>query len=187
MKKIIAICLAALMLVALAACAGGGAETPKLEGVEAPVDILSATWAKYADDEKFFAMGGDFNNVVDNAPGAYDITDAEALASQLVCTGDAATMIDGAASLMHAMNANTFTGAAYHLTDAKNADAFVAAMQENIKNNQWMCGFPETLLIVTLGDYVVVSFGAADITATFKTHLTASFESATVAVEEAIA
>lgn len=186
MKKIMAICLAALMLVALAACAGGGSTT-KLEGVEAPVDILNATWAKYAEEEKFFAMGGDYNNVVDNAPGAFDIADTESLAAQLVCTGDAATMIDGAASIMHAMNANTFTGAAYHLADAKNADAFVAAMQENIKNNQWMCGFPETLLIVTLGDYVVVSFGAADITATFKTHLTTSYESAVVAVEEAIA
>ncbi len=186
MKKIIAICLAALMLVALAACAGGGSET-KLEGVEAPVDILNATWEKYAEDEKFFAMGGDFNNIVDNAPGAFDIADTESLAAQLVCKDDAATMIDGAASLIHAMNANTFTGAAYHLTDAKNAEAFVAAMKENIKNNQWMCGFPETLLIVTLGDYVVVSFGAADITETFKTHLTASFEGAVVAVEEAVA
>ena len=32
------------------------------------------------------------------------------------------SMIDEAASLIHAMNANTFTGAAFHLTDAGNAD-----------------------------------------------------------------
>ena len=97
-------------------------------------------------------------------------------------------MIDGAASLMHAMNANTFTGAAYHVADAGNLDAFVAAMKGAIESNQWMCGFPEKLIIATLGeDYAVVAFGAADIIDNFKTKLTAAYPVTVIAVEEALA
>lgn len=185
MKKVIALCLCIVMLVSLCAC---GKTTPKLEGVEAPVDILSTVWNSFAEEEKFFAMGGDMNNIVDNAPGAFDVADTEALAAQLVCPQDAAAMIDGAASLLHAMNANTFTGAAYHLADAGNLDAFVAAMKDGIQNNQWMCGFPEKLIIATLGeDYAVVAFGAGDIIETFKAKLTAAYPVAVIAAEEALA
>ena len=186
MKKFIAIALAAVVLVCLAAC-GGTADAPKLEGVEAPVDILNTVWTSYAEDEKFFAMGGDMNNIVDNAPGKFDIADTESLAAQLVCSDDAAAMVDGAASLMHAMNANTFTGAAYHLADANNKDAFVAAMKDGIKNNQWLCGFPETVLIASLADYVVVAFGAGDIVENFKTKLTTAYDITTIEVDEAVA
>lgn len=190
MKKIIAIVLAALVvLAAFAACSGGTenpSETPKLEGVEAPVDILNTVWGAYGEDEKFFAMGGDMNNIVDNAPGAFDIKDTESLAAQLVCSGDAAAMIDGAASIVHAMNANNFTGAAFHLTADADAEAFVAAMKDAIKNNQWLCGAPENVVIATLADYVVVAFGAADLIETFKTKLTASYEVAVISVDEAI-
>ena len=182
MKKITALFLCLIMLISLCAC---GKPAAKLEGVEAPVDILTTVWNSYAEDEKFFAMGGDMNNIVDNAPGAFDVADTESLAAQLVCTQEAAAMIDGAASLMHA---NTFTGAAYHVADAGDLDAFAAAMKSSIESNQWMCGFPEKLVIATLGeDYAVVAFGAADIIDNFKTKLTAAYPVTVIAVEEALA
>lgn len=184
MKKIVSLFLCIVMLFTLCAC---GKPAAKLEGVEAPVDILTTVWNSFSEEEKFFAMGGDMNNIVDNAPGTFDIADSESLAATLVCPQDAAAMIDGAASLMHAMNANTFTGAVYHVADTGDLDAFVAAMKDAIENNQWMCGFPEKLVIATLGeDYVVVTFGAADIIDNFKTKLTAAYPVAVIAVDEGL-
>ncbi|MBQ3150406.1 MAG: hypothetical protein IJB86_04080 [Clostridia bacterium] len=194
MKKILSVIFAFAILFTFASCGTTSApeetEAPEetaLQGVSAPVDILNTVWASYAEEEKFFAMGGSPVAPVDGAPGAFDVSDVETLAAQLVCTGDAVAMIDDAASIMHAMNANTFTGAAYHLSDSANKDAFVAAMKDSISTNQWMCGFPEKLLIVSVADYVVVTFGAADITETFKTKLLSAYEIAVVEIEEAIA
>ena len=151
-------------------------ETPKLEGVAAPVDVLNAIWAKYADDQKFFAMGGDFSNLVDNAPGAYSLADKDSLAAQLICKGDAANSVAEAASLIHAMNANTFTGAAYKLTEGADMDAFLTAIKSDIQGNQWICGFPEKLLTAKIsGEYVVVAFGNGEIIETFKTNLVSAY------------
>ena len=182
MKKLIALVLTGLMIFALAAC---GAKTPKLEGVEAPVDILTAVWETYdAETEKFFAMGGDMNNMVENAPGAYSLEDKESAAAQLVLNEKAIAMVDGAASLMHAMNANTFTGAAYHIAEGYTAADFIAEMKEAIKNNQWICGFPEKLFVAELTEeYVVVAFGAGDIIDNFNNKLVAKYDMAKVTVE----
>ena len=203
MKKLLALILAGLMIFAFAACGekddtnkGNNGnetvaetkdeanETPKLEGVEAPVDILTSVWSTYGDDEKFFAMGGDLDHIVDNAPGAYDLSNKENLTAQLICPADAADMIDSAASLIHAMNANTFTGAAYKLKDATQAEAFITAMKTAIQGNQWMCGFPEKLLTAKVtDDYVVVVFGNGELVENFKTKLTAKYDFAAVEVE----
>ncbi|MBR5314008.1 MAG: hypothetical protein IKU45_01185 [Clostridia bacterium] len=182
MKKLIALVLTGLMIVALVAC---GAKAPKLEGVEAPVDILKAVWETYdSETEMFFAMGGDMNNMVDNAPGAYSLEDKESAAAQLVLNEKAIAMVDGAASLMHAMNANNFTGAAYHIAEGSTAADFIAEMKEAIKNNQWICGFPEKLLVAELTDeYVVIAFGAGDIIDTFNNKLVAKFDMAKVTVD----
>ncbi len=185
MKKSISLFLILAMLLTLVAC---GKTSTKLEGVEAPVDILESVWNSYGEDEKFFAMGGDLNHVVDNAPGAFDLADTEALAAQLVCPAPALEMIDAAASLMHAMNANNFTAAAYHVADAGDLDAFVSTMKEAIEGNQWMCGFPEQLVIATLGgEYVVVAFGAGDLITPFKEKLSAAYPVTVLAVEETLA
>ncbi len=182
MKKVISLMLAIAMVFCFASCGA-----PKLEGVEAPIDILNKVWSSYGEAETFFAMGGDYNNMVENAPGAVDITDTATLQSLLACPENAAGMIDGAASLIHAMNANTFTGAAYHIADGKNADEFITAMQEGIANQQWLCGAPEQLLIAKLSaDYVVVAYGAADLVNTFSAKLTAAYETTEAVVNEAL-
>jgi len=187
MKKILAVILAAMMLLACAAC--GEKDTPVvLEGVNEANDILSTVWATYGEEEKFFAMGGDYTNIVDGAPGKCDISSVDNYAGLLVFPADNASMIDDAASIIHAMNANTFTGAAYHVADAANTDALVEAIKTNIMNNQWMCGFPEKLVIATLGeDYIVVAFGAADIVDNFQGKLVSCYAVTNVVCNEAIA
>ena len=155
----------------------------------ASVTILTDVWSAYAEEEKFPAMGGDYTTMVDGAPGAFDITKTEDLAAMLYVPADLAGQIDEGASLLHGMNLNTFTGAALHLTDASNADAFTTALKENILGTQWMCGFPDTLVIYTVnGEYVVYAFGNVDAIATFKAKVAEVYgDNAVLVAEENLA
>ena len=81
--------------------------------------------------------------------------------------------VDQAASLIHMMNQNTFTAAAYHCTD--DADALATALRDNIQQRQWMCGFPDKVAVAVVGEYVVSVFGAEDLVDTFMSHLNGIF------------
>lgn len=201
MKKLFALILAGVMLLSFAAC--GGNSTPEettaaptedatqapatSEGTDDAAVLLNKVWARFAEEEKFFAMGGHFSAPVDGAAGKFDITMVEDLDGSLGLPQENAAQIDDAASLTHAMNANTFTGAAYHLKEGTDASAFASAIESHLATRQWMCGFPETLLIVSVDGYVVTAFGANDIVANFKTKLAEEFASAQVLVEKPIA
>ena len=75
MKKLIALSLALVMILAMAACGKKNAEVPG-----SALEILENVWALYGDDEKFPVMGGDAVNMVDGAPGAFGIEDTDMLA-----------------------------------------------------------------------------------------------------------
>lgn len=215
MKKLLALILAGAMLLAFAAC--GGNETPEnettteavaesteattennttsdatqapegQEGAADAVALLNQVWAKFAEDERFFAMGGDFNAPVDGAPGKFDVSLAEDMDAMLGIPAANVADIDDAASLLHAMNANTFTGAAYRLKEGKDASALASAIESHLAGRHWMCGIPETLLIVAVDGFVVTAFGANDIVSNFKAKLAGEFASAQVLVEKPIA
>ena len=57
------------------------------------VSILADVWSTYDESEKFYGMGGDMNNMVENAPGMFSLDDKEALAATLLVQADAAGMI----------------------------------------------------------------------------------------------
>jgi len=187
-KKLMCVVLAAVMVLGLIGC--GKKETKEEAAVKTPVassdELLNKVWETFGDDRKFPAMGGDFSNPVDNAAGIFNIADTENLTYMLYIPAENVGMIDEAASLIHAMNTNTFTGAAFHLTDAANADTLVQALKNNITTTQWMCGFPDKLAIYTVnGEYVVSAFGNAEIMDNFKAKLTEVYgEGAVLEVEE---
>lgn len=153
------------------------------------VAILNDVWTTYGENEKFYAMGGDMNHPVDNAPGLYSLEDKEALAAMLLVSADASVMIDEAASLIHGMNTNVFTGAAFHVTDPANVQPFADTMKNSILNNQWMCGSPDQYVIYSVNEeYVVVAFGAVDVMEVFKEKFMAVHgDVAEVLVEENVA
>ena len=193
MKKLIALLLCLAMVMAMLAACGKTEEeeivptetvpvaevptedTPAEEEIpeqtEAPeqepaktsaLAILEAIWAVTGESEKFPAMGGDANNMVDGAPGVYGLEDAEALTYQLLIPADQIANIDDVASLFHGMNLNHFTGGVCHVTG--DVDAFAEAMYNAVKNNQWMCGFPESMIVAVVdGEYVLTAFGLDDI------------------------
>ena len=98
-----------------------------------------------------------------------------------------ADKLTDAASLSHMMNANTFTAGAFHVTNSSDVDTVVSDLKDNIMNRQWMCGFPDKLVVLTLGDYVVSCFGAEELVDEFSEKVTAAFSGASVVCDEAIA
>ena len=161
-------------------------EAPAVEIADS-LEILTSVWGTYDEADKFAIGGGDSENMTMDTAGAFDVEKIEELDSMLGVPADAAGMISEAASMMHMMNANTFTSGAYHLTDTANKQEFADLLKDNIMNRQWMCGFPDTLLIVSIGDeYMVSAFGEAQIMENFKTKLLAQYEVAEVIYEESL-
>jgi len=196
MKRIIAILLVCMLAIGAVACGKSGndsqSNTEENASVET-VDVADATelltnvWNSYEEADKFPIGGGDYDNIVMDAPGKYDVAKVEDLDAVLGLPQSAATMIDDAASMMHMMNANTFTAGAYHVMDASNQQNVMDSLKDNIMNRQWMCGFPDTLIIASVGgEYVVSAFGNAEIIETFKNNLQAQYEITEIVYEESL-
>jgi len=189
MKKFIAALLALTLALSFAACGSKTAE-PTVPAQEMPgsaLEILENTWAGYAEEEKFAVIGGSMAAPVDNAPGAYDLAD-ENISFQLLIPAEQLGNVTEAASMIHMMNANSFTCAAYKLADGVAAADFGAAMKEAVMNNQWMCGFPDRVLVKAFGDtYVVVAFGINDAMDPFEKNLNAAYPGMETIASENIA
>ena len=184
MKKIIALALAAVLLLSFAACAKqngeNGTTTPSDASkgqAKSALEILEKVWSKYSTDEKFPA-GGSEKHMKEDKPGKFDVSDAEALDFELGFPKANASEIDDAASLMHMLNQNSFSCGVYHVKDSANVEALAGKIKENILARQWLCGFPEKLVILTVGDYIVSVFGARELTDTFTAKLSAEYSSA---------
>ena len=202
MKKLFALLLALTMVLSLAACAStdnSDDTTPATDGstpatgdfnTNAPASALEALeniWAAFGDEEKFPVIGGNMESPVDGAPGNYDMAYAENMTYNLLIPADQIANITEAASMIHMMNANTFTCGAFHLAEGVAAADFAATMQSAVQNNQWICGFPETLVIAVVGgEYVLVAFGNNAAMTPFQTHLSEVYPNAEVLYNEAI-
>lgn len=165
-------------------------ETPAEDKPAAAVDdaltILNAIWNTYSDEEKFPAAGGDSEHAVDGAPGSFDASNADSLSYLLTFPADDASLIDSAASLVHMMNLNTFTCGAFHVADANNVARLADDLRTTIQAKRWMCGFPDKLVIVTVGQSVLSVYGNEELVNTFRDKLLASYSAATAVYDEAI-
>ena len=189
MKKFVSVILALTMVLTLTACGSKAAEetVPAQEIPASALEVLENIWADYAEEEKFAVIGGSMTAPVDGAPGNYDLTD-ENIIYNLLIPADQLANVTEAASMIHMMNANTFTGAVYKLAEGVTAADFGAAMQTAIQSNQWMCGFPDRLLISAFGDtYVLVAFGVNDAMEPFAQHFNAAYPGFVTVVDEPIA
>lgn len=161
--------------------------TDSSESISSPeAALLSSIYNAFAEDQKFPIGGGDSANLVMDAPGAFDITNVEELESSLGFPSSQAANIDGAASMIHMMNANTFTGAAYHLIDGADADAFAEAVKETVLAKQWICGMPDTLVILSADGYIITAYGNAELIENFKTTALSAVSGSEVILETPI-
>lgn len=191
MKKLLSVILALVMVFALAACGSNAAEettgVPAQEMPASALEVLETIWADYAEEEKFPIIGGSMAAPVDGAPGNYDITDENIIYNLLIPAEQLANVTE-AASMIHMMNANTFTCGVFKLADGVKAADFGAAMKDAVMNNQWMCGFPDRLLVSAFGDtYVLVAFGVNDAMDPFQQHFEAVYPGFETIASETIA
>lgn len=193
MKKFISmILIAAMALTLLAGCGGKQPEETTVSTtapVEAPgsaLEILETIWGLYTEEEMFPSTGGEMGETLTQGPGSFTTLD-ENLSYTLLVPADQIGNLAEAASLMHMMNSNTFTCGAYRLAEGVTAESFSETMKNAVLNNQWVCGFPDKLLIQSFaGNYVLVAFGNEEIMGTFKTHLTEAYPDSVTLAEEPI-
>ena len=215
MKKIIALLLAAVMLtltISLVSCggtkdpgssSGNGTTTeattttttttttpdvPVTPAYANALDLFNKIWGSYTDEDKFPVGGGDEDHNSDEGPGAFDIEkNKESIKAYTHITDDLlATVKNDAANLIHMMNTNTFSSAIFHLKDAKTAESFAKDYNSAIMGTRWMCGFPERVLVISVDEYVIVAFGFAVLTDTFKAKCLAVDTSAKLLIDNAI-
>ena len=210
MKKIIALVIASIMLVsALTLVSCGNKDNPNestngkttedtttTEKKETPVtptyvnalDLYNKIWGTYTDDEKFPSGGGDVDHNSYEGPGFFDIEkNKESIQVNTHITDELlGTVTNDAATLMHMMNTNTFSSAIFHLKDASTAESFAKEYEKAVQNTRWMCGFPERVVVLSVGEYVAVAFGHEDLISTFKTKCLAVDSSAKLLIDNAI-
>lgn len=187
MKRALSLALAFVLALTLTAC--GKKDTGTDSDSNVPTDaltLLNTVWDSYTDDEKFPAAGGDYEHSVDGAPGAFDISDTDNLTYLLSVPAEDADKLDDVASLMHMMNANTFTCGALRVKNGDDAAKLAEDLRDAIQNKQWMCGFPDKLVIATLGNYVVSVYGDEELVNTFRDKLQAAYSDAAIAYDEMI-
>ncbi len=189
-KKIIMSIIAIVLVVAIGAIAVGcNKGAPKIEVADS-ADVINKVLDTYAEDQKFASMGGDMETPVDGKAGLMKLTDTETINYMLHTNDDLVAQTDEIASFVHAMNANTFTSGSFKLKDATTADGFCTSLKDSVLATQWMCGFPEKIVIFNVngGDYVVYAIGNGEAVDYFKTQLTTVMgESAVLVTEEAVA
>ena len=192
MKKLFALFIVTATVLCLAACSKTNDSNPNQDDsvqIADALELLNTVWNSYADDEKFSAAGGDMSeeNMTMNAPGNYSLDDADAIDAALGFPASSLDKIDNAASLVHMMNANTFTCGAFRVKDQNNISALASEIKDNIMARQWMCGFPDKLVIVSVDNYIVSFFGNEEIIDQFKDKLTDVYPTASVISEDPIA
>lgn len=190
MKRLLTVLLTAVLAVSLLACGGGKTENGNgsTSAISDSLELLNKVWGSYSDSEKFPVAGGDLseaNNKMD-APGKYDISDADAIDNSLGFPAADIAKIDNAASLMHMLNSNSFTCGVYHVKSADDVSAVAGDIKTNVMDRRWMCGFPDKLVVMSVDDYVVSFYGLNDFVDTFKTKVTGAYSQAKVISETPI-
>lgn len=188
MKKLLALLLAAVMALSVVACGStNNEESGEAVAIKDALEVLTTVWGTYEETELFPVAGGDAENVSWEGPAKFNVAATEELEATYGVTADLAANVDDAATMMHAMMMNNFALGAYHLTDAAKMDEFTNTLKTNLLEKQWLCGQPEKVIVITLGEYVIAGYGLADLIDTFEAKLTAAYPAATVVCEENIA
>lgn len=190
MKKLAAILLALALTMGLVACTQNNKpeSTGGKSGIPDAVTLLTTVWDKFPENEKFSAIGGQIggSDVKDGAPGAFSLGNADELDRELGFPAASADKLQGAASLTHMLNANTFTCGAYEVKDGEDLESLGKELRDNIQARRWMCGFPDKVVVLSVENYLVSAFGAEDLVDTFRDTLTGAYEGAKVLYDEPI-
>lgn len=216
MKKSIAVILALIMMLSLmAGCTPGGTEPtettmptqestvatqaptqPTTEPTQAPApmgtaesssaQILNKIWMGYGENERFASYGGTVEHAINDAPGDLDLRNTEEITSKYLMPLDMLANVENGASLVHLMNSNIFTAAAFKLKDGTAVKDAAKALRDNIQKTQWLCGQPDHMLVAEAEGHLVMAFAAKENLDTFRQKLNDAYSGATIIYDEAV-
>ncbi len=157
----------------------------------AALDVLNNIYNAYPNPDNRPALGGGSGDFVNwEGPGIVPATDVDTLTGSLNVPADLTSSITDAASALNLRNANQLTAAAFVING--DTAAFAETLKEGILNTNWMCGFPEKLMVFTVSDNTVVMvYGLAGVEdpeanflGDFAAALTAAYPDAVTVVEQ---
>ena len=119
-----------------------------------------------------------------NEPGEISVSDGESLESQTLFPAASADKLDSAAVFFNLMNQNNGTFAAFKVKNESEMQALADMMKNKIKNNQWICGFPERYQIMRVGDILLFSYGLDESLTAWKNAVTSAYADAEVLYDE---
>ena len=212
MKKVTAIFLASVMLLGLlTGCAGTmPAETTAptqettmpteapTQPTDAPTEpvlgtastsasqILAKIWEQYGDNERFASYGGTVEHSVSDAPGDLNLSYTDEIVNKYLLPEEQLGNVESCASLVHLMNSNIFTAAAFKLKGDVQTRTVAKALRDNIQKAHWLCGRPEHLLVAEAEGHLLMVFAAKDNMDVFKQKLNAVYSGATILYDEAV-
>lgn len=184
LKKNLALFICAIAVVSMIGC-GNKQEVPEnttsSEKYEKAVDVLALAGSSF-DDEMINYFGGmnAEGEIVNGVPCEVSLDDAEAVGTMLTFPADSISLVDEAASLTHLMNANTYTSAAFHVKNPEDLTLLAESIKDTVMSNQWICGFPEKLVIGQVENYIVYAYGRNDLVDIFQQGLVGIGEDVTV-------
>ena len=162
-----------------------GSATDAVEVLKAVMNGYNTTHA--GTDFELHVVGGGYENSNWEGPDVVPAADTAYMGDVLLVPEAELANIEATASAMHSMMINNFCAGAYNLVEGADVAAFATAMQAAIQGNQWVCGFPEQLVIADVGGCVIVVYGNGQIVEKFSTAISETYPSTTVLVNEAIA
>ncbi|MBP3479108.1 MAG: hypothetical protein J6K03_06460 [Oscillospiraceae bacterium] len=149
--------------------------------------ILQKIWDSYAEEERFAVYGGSVEMSVSDGPGDLDMNATEELTTRYLLPQEQLNMVTEGASLVHLMNNNIFTAVVFRLTDGQQAKALADAWVAAIRDNRWICGQPDRLLLAQPDkDHILMAFGSQDAMTAFQGKLTAAYPDSQMLYQEAI-
>lgn len=193
MKRMLCLLLALAMAFALMTFTGcsktessAGQTTSASETVfSSSKELYTAIWESYEEDEKFSVAGGDYDHANMEAPDTFDIqAHTEDFQTIVLVPDNMLTELDNdVTTLQNMMNTNTFSSAVMKLKDASKAAELAEQYKTAVQGTVWMCGFPDTVVVLSAGDYLITAYGEDEAIQTFKDKCTASDIGATLLVE----
>lgn len=119
-----------------------------------------------------------------NEPGAVSPDDGEMLESQTLYPAASSDKLDSAAVYFNMLNQNNGTFAAFEVKNEGEMQTLADMMKTKVKNNSWICGFPERYLIMRVGDILLFSYGLDDSLTAWKNAVSSVHTDAEILYDE---
>lgn len=140
---------------------------PNVELMYSTSTLLTNVFDTYADEDKvpFGAIIGE--EYVEGVPAEINLEELDIYVNNTKFPAAYNENIAEISTVIHSMNANTFTSVAIKLDGVEDIDTLKADLVESINTARWICGIPEVILTADDGENLVYAFGATDIVTKF--------------------